>query len=45
MQIKLWRASLAGQSDRSSVATRLIPKIFSGTDLILRHHDSSLETA
>jgi hypothetical protein len=32
-------------SDRSGVATRFIAKIFSGTDLIPRHHDSSPEAA
>ena len=45
MQSKLLRASLAEPSDRSGVATRFIAKIFSGTDLIPRHHDSSLEAA
>jgi hypothetical protein len=45
MQSKLFRASLAGPSDRSGVAMRSIAKIFSGTDLIPRHHDSSLEAA
>ncbi len=45
MQSKLFRASLAGPSDRSGVATRIIAKIFSGTDLIPRHHDSSLEAS
>jgi hypothetical protein len=45
MQSKLCRASLAGPSDRSGVATRIIAKIFSGTDLIPRHHDSSLEAS
>ena len=39
------RASLAGPSDRSGVGTRIIAKIFSGTDLIPRHHDSSPEAA
>ena len=39
------RASLAGPSDRSGVGTRIIAKIFSGTDLIPRHDDSSLEAA
>jgi len=32
MQSKLFRASLAGPSDRSGVATRIKAKIFSGTD-------------
>jgi hypothetical protein len=45
MQSKLFQASLARPSDRSGVATRIMAKIFSGTDLIPRHHDSSLETA
>ena len=45
MRSKLFRASLAGPSDRSGVATRIIAKIFSGTDLIPRHHDSSLEAS
>src|SRR6266481_4770402 len=43
MQIKLRRASLAGPSDRSSAATRLIANIFQGTDLVHRHCDSLLE--
>jgi hypothetical protein len=43
MQIKLRRASLAGPSDRSSAATRLIANIFQGTDLVRRHCDSPLE--
>ena len=43
MQIKLRRASLAGPSDRSSAATRLIANIFQGTDLVRRHRDSPLE--
>ena len=45
MQSKLLRASLAGPSDRSGVATRIIAKMYSGADPILRHHDNSLETA
>jgi hypothetical protein len=45
MRSKLFRASLAGPSDRSGVATRIIAKIFSGTDLTPRHHDSSLEAS
>ena len=45
MQSKLFRASLAGPSDRSGVATRIMAKIFSRTNLIPRHHDSSLEAA
>ena len=43
MQIKLRRTSLAGPSDRSSVATRLIANIFQGTDLVRRRRDSPLE--
>jgi hypothetical protein len=44
------RANYSGQawplpSDRSDVGTRIIAKIFLGTDLIPRHHDSSLEAA
>ena len=34
MQIKLRRASLAGPSERSSAAARLIANIFQGTDLV-----------
>jgi hypothetical protein len=45
MQSKLFQASLARPSDRSGVATRIMAKIFAGTDLIPRHHDSSLEAA
>jgi hypothetical protein len=43
MQIKLRRASLAGPSERSSAATRLIANIFQGTDLVRRHCDSPLD--
>ena len=45
------RADYSGQAwpgqaiDRSGVATRVIAKIFSGTELIPRHHDSLLEAA
>jgi hypothetical protein len=44
------RANYSGQawpepSDRCGVATRFIAEIFSNTDLIPRHHDSSLEAA
>jgi Putative transposase len=45
IQSKSFRASLAGPSDRSGVGTWIIAKIFSGTDLIPRHHESSLEAA
>src|SRR5438105_1514566 len=43
MQIKSRRASLAGPSERSSAATRLIANIFQGTDLVRRHRDSPLD--
>ena len=45
MHGRLFRASSAGPSDRSGVATRIMAKIFSGTDLIPRHRDSSLQAA
>jgi hypothetical protein len=43
MQIKLRWTNLAGPSDRSSAATRLIANIFQGTDLVRRHCDSPLD--
>ena len=43
MQIKLRLASLAGPSDRSSAATRLIANIFQGTDLVRRRCHSPLD--
>ena len=38
MQIELRRASLAGPSDRSSTATRLIANILQRTDPVRRRH-------
>jgi hypothetical protein len=43
MQIKLRRASLAGPSERSSAATRLIANIFQGTNVVRRRRDMPLE--
>jgi len=43
MQIKLRRTSLAGPSDRSTAATRLIADIFQGADPVRQRRDSPPE--
>ena len=43
MQIKLRRASLAGPSDRSSAASRLIANIFQATDVVPRGRNNPFE--
>jgi hypothetical protein len=43
MQIKLRRKSLAGPSDRTTTATRLLANIFQGTNLVRPSRDSKPE--
>ena len=43
MQIKLRRKSLAGPSDRTTTASRLLPNIFQGTNLVRPRRDSKPE--